>query len=63
MKVYVGDTICALGYKFTIGKILYQDCFDGDWDVEFLDNYGGYHHWKSGFDGGFIIKGEQNEDF
>ena len=58
MKVSVGDTICALGYSFTVGQIIYQDCFDGNYDVEFLDNHGGYHHWKSEFDGGHIVKGE-----
>jgi hypothetical protein len=27
----------------------------GNYDVEFLDDRGGYHHWKSEFDGGRII--------
>ena len=56
MKIFVGDSITALGYTFEVGKIIYQDCFDGNYDVEFLDSHGGYHHWKSEFDGGRIIK-------
>ena len=58
MEVSVGDTICALGYSFTVGQIIYQDCFDGKYDVEFLDDHDGYHYWKSEFDGGYIVKGE-----
>ena len=57
-KVSVGDTICALDYSFTVGKIIYQDYYAGNWDVEFLDVDGGYHHWKSEFDGGHIVKGK-----
>ena len=56
MKIFVGDTICALGYSFTVGEIIYQDYYAGNWDVEFLDTDGGYHHWKSEFDGGRVIK-------
>jgi hypothetical protein len=55
-KVCVGDSITALGHTFEVAKIIYQDCFDGNYDVEFLDPRGGYHHWKSEFDGGHIIK-------
>lgn len=54
-KVCVGDKITALGYTFEVAKIIYQDCFNGNYDVEFLDPRGGYHHWKSEFDGGHII--------
>lgn len=57
MKISIGDMICALGYCFVVGKIMYQDYFEGNWDVEFLDDNGGYHHWKSEFDGGYIVKG------
>ena len=57
MTLSVGDMVCALGYCFVVGKIIYQDCFKGNWDVEFLDDNGGYHHWKSEFDGGYIVKG------
>lgn len=59
MRVCVGDKITALGLTFEVGKILYQDCYKGNYDVEFLDVCGGYHHWKSEFDGGHIVlKGE-----
>ena len=56
MTVSVGDTITALGYSFTVGQIIYQDYFDGNYDVEFLDINGNYHHWKSEFDGGHVVK-------
>ena len=56
MRVYVGDSITALGFTFEVGEIIYQDYFKGNYDVEFLDPRGGYHHWKSEFDGGHIIK-------
>jgi len=56
MCVCVGDSITALGHTFEVAKIIYQDCYNGNYDVEFLDPRGGYHHWKSEFDGGHIIK-------
>ena len=56
MRVCTGDSITALGYTFEVAEIIYQDCFKGYYDVEFLDPRGGYHHWKSEFDGGHIIK-------
>lgn len=59
MKICVGDSISALGYTFEVNEIIYQDCFDGYYDVEFLDPSGGYHHWKSEFDGGHIIPKER----
>ena len=31
------------------------------YDVEFLDPSGGYHHWKSEFDGGCIIPNNGEE--
>ena len=55
MRVSVGDSITALGHTFEVAKIIYQDCYQGNYDVEFLDPRGGYHHWKSEFDGGRII--------
>ena len=55
MRVCVGDSITALGHTFEVAQIIYQDCYDGNYDVEFLDPRGGYHHWKSEFDGGHII--------
>ena len=59
MKICVGDSISALGYTFEVDKIIYQDCFNGNYDIEFLDPSGGYHHWKSEFDGGHIIPKER----
>ena len=56
MPVRVGDSITALGFTFEVDEIIYQDCFNGYYDVEFLDPSGGYHYWKSEFDGGHIIK-------
>lgn len=56
MKICVGDSISALGFTFEVSEIIYQDCFDGYYDVQFLDPSGSYHHWKSEFDGGRIIK-------
>lgn len=56
MKISVGDKISALGYTFEVGQIIYQDYYAGNWDIEFLDTDGGYHHWKSEFDGGRVIK-------
>ena len=61
MKVSIGDAITALGHTYTVGKIIYQDCFDGNYDVEFLDPSGGYHHWKSEFDEGHIIPNNGEE--
>ena len=55
MRVCVGDSITALGHTFKVAKIIYQDCYQGNYDVEFLDPRDGYHHWKSEFDGGHII--------
>ena len=47
----------ALGYTYEVGSVLYQDydSYEDCYDVEFLDVNGGYHHWKSQFDGGRII--------
>jgi len=55
MKICVGDLISALGHTYRVGHIIYQECYDGNYDVEFLDDIGNYHHWKSQFDGGRII--------
>ena len=55
MRVCIGDSITAFGHTFEVAKIIYQDCYKGYYDVEFLDPRGGYHHWKSEFDGGYII--------
>ena len=62
-KVRKGDTIHSQGFKFIVDKILYQDCYRDKYnpisgsyiDLEFIDPQGGYHHWKSQFDGGRVI--------
>lgn len=65
-RVRPGDMISAMGCTFTVGKILYQD-YNGDrdqagggdcwgYDVEFLDDRGGYHHWKQNQDHGDVIR-------
>lgn len=56
MKIQIGDSISALGFTFEVAQIMYQDFYNGQWDVEFLDPSGGYHHWKSEFDGGKVIR-------
>lgn len=61
MEICVGDSISALGHTYIVGKIIYQDCFNGNYDVEFLDPSGGYHHWKSEFDGGCITPKNKKE--
>lgn len=61
MRVCVGDIIQALGRFYTVDKIIYQDCYKGNYDVEFLDSHGDYHHWKSEFDGGRIIQNDDEE--
>lgn len=55
-KIVKGDKITALGYTFEVDEVIYQDYYMGNYDVEFLDVRGGYHHWKSEFDGGRVIK-------
>lgn len=61
IRVYVGDAIQALGHTYVVSKVIYQDCFNGNYDVEFLDTFGNYHHWKSEFDGGRIIPNNGEE--
>lgn len=60
----VGDSINSHGVTIKIGKILFQDAFEGYapeyngyYDIEFEDEKGKYHHWKSNLDGGEIILG------
>ena len=55
-KIVKGDKITAFGYTFEVDEVIYQDYYMGNYDVEFLDTRGGYHHWKSEFDGGRVIK-------
>lgn len=61
-ELAVGDIIKCQGRLVEIRKILFQDCYKCDYDesrsyydIEFLDKYEGYHHWKSNLDGGEAI--------
>ena len=56
MNICVGDKITALGHTYAVACVIYQDYYKGNYDVEFLDPNGGYHHWKSEFDGGYVIQ-------
>ena len=50
-----GDKITALGYTFTVEKVLYCEWYARDgYDVEFIDPDGHYHHWKQWEDGGKV---------
>lgn len=57
-----GDSIASQGMRFEIKEILFQDCYNCEWDesrsyvdIEFKDPNGGYHHCKSNLDGGQVI--------
>lgn len=53
--VKVGSIVTALGHSYKIARILYSECWERDgYDIEFLDPYGGYHHWKQWDDGGYL---------
>ena len=54
--IYPGDVITALGQSFTVWNILYQECFDDVYDVEFIDDHDRYHHWKQAYDGGTVTR-------
>lgn len=56
----IGDAVIVKNKKYYIAKILYQDYWDRfGWDIEFIDDHGGYHHWKQYADHGELIrKGE-----
>lgn len=56
------DTISALGSSYIVGKVLYCDAYNNEYDpdrsycdCEFIDIYESYHHWKSEFDGGKVF--------
>lgn len=51
-----GDNITAMGYTFTVARVLYSYKERIGYDVEFIDSYGGYHHWKQWYDGGELIR-------
>lgn len=57
-----GDVIIAKGYELVINEILFQDFFIDSCDasrsyvdIEFTDEQGHYHHYKSNLDKGFWI--------
>jgi len=56
MKAKVGDKVSAMGITAEIGQIIYQFYFNGAWDIEFVDSYGNYRHWKQEFDGGKLVQ-------
>lgn len=53
--LFPGDQIMSRGKTFCVSVILAQDYYKGIWDVEFQDENGNYHHWKSDYDGGRVI--------
>ena len=55
--LFPGDKIEAKGQQFNVSVILAQDYHKGVWDVEFQDEQGRYHHWKSDYDGGRVVPG------
>lgn len=71
-EIIPGDVICALGHRWTVKKILSQDCYvdkscfggkdRSSIDIEFKDLNGVYHHWKSHLDGGIVVYKETNKD-
>ena len=50
-----GDLIRIANVTVKIAKIFYQEYYRGVWDIEFIDNYGIYRHWKQLYDGGVLI--------
>lgn len=55
-----GDIIICKSIRAIVDKILFQDLYNSEditrsyADIEFKDQNGNYHHWKSGLDGGYI---------
>ena len=57
MEAKKGDKVRCMGITVTIDKILYQEFWDRyGWDIEFIDTYGNFRHWKQYDDGGLLIK-------
>jgi hypothetical protein len=57
-QVVPGDVICALGVCAKISMVIYCEIYEGRSryaDVEFIDSYGNYRHYKSYYDKGKII--------
>ena len=57
-RIYPGATITAHGLSFIVWLVLFQDLHarDGQRDVEFVDNFGRYHHWKEALDAGTVTR-------
>ena len=63
-KVQVGTKINCQGITSVVKEIYYTDRYvepkGDDWgvfyDVEYRDTNGYYRHWKSYFDGGYIVE-------
>lgn len=60
-QVKSGDTIKCNNLIVVIDKIFYQDYYNGDYDIEFIDTNNNYRHYKSFFDGGTIEKAVKND--
>ena len=62
MEAKMCDAIEVHGRRYTIARILSQSYWESrdEWDIEFIDTNDDYHHWKQGFDGGFLIKKGDN---
>ncbi|MEJ8738288.1 DUF4314 domain-containing protein [Erysipelotrichaceae bacterium HCN-30851] len=58
--IKVDDVIACNGQKIKVATILTQDSYifleEEIHDIEFRDEQGNYHHWKSNIDGGYIIR-------
>ena len=62
MDARIGDAVEVNNKSYIVAKILHQEFWESrnEWDIEFIDVRGNYHHWKQGFDGGRLIrKGEE----
>lgn len=61
--IKVSDEIVCKGQKIKVAKIITQESYtfldDVIHDIEFRDEHGNYHHWKSNLDGGYIIRNEK----
>lgn len=67
-KLAEGDKVRCQGRTFMVKEILSQDFYICDWDdarsyvdIEFKDERGGYHHWKSNLDGGEVLYKDTNK--
>lgn len=58
--INVCDEIVCKNQRIKVANIITQDSYtfsdDVIHDIEFIDERGNYHHWKSNLDGGYIIR-------